>query len=174
MSTCLGGSLRDARGGAAAKRAVKGESPCVRRHINQIRFPFSRIPAATGYLLVCLLCSFQHALAAPCRVHVHDCWVPRDGLLASGRPSFGRVPVPYSISGRKRPNGRPRSTAGRLLRPGRFLQMHVLTHNEHPSCGLSDTSLRSRPIVLLGRHVMASPVPRPGAPRPAEDQPRPA
>ena len=27
MSTCLGASLRDARGGAAAKRAVKGESP---------------------------------------------------------------------------------------------------------------------------------------------------
>ena len=27
MSTCLGVSLRDARGRAAAKRAVKGESP---------------------------------------------------------------------------------------------------------------------------------------------------
>ena len=99
-------------------------------------------------------------------------WTFMTTVGASGRPPSVRPSLVRArassvlISGRKRPSGRPRSTAGRLLRPGRFLQMHVLTHNEHPSCGLSDTSLRSRPIVLLGRHVMASPVPRPGAPDP--------
>jgi len=81
--------------------------------------------------------------------------VGASGRPPSVRPSLVRARArSVLISGRKRPSGRPRSTAGRLLRSGRFLQMHVFTHNEHPSCGLSDTSLRSRPIVLLGRPLL--------------------
>jgi hypothetical protein len=103
-------------------------------------------------------------------VHEHDLLVPRDGLLASGQSLVRARASSVLISGRKRPR-RVRSARGvprPPFAPGTFpAYPPIFTHNEHPSCGLSDTSLRSRPIVLLGRHVMASSVTGPGAPRPA-------
>ena len=124
--------------------------------------------------VVLLFCSFQRALAAPCRVHEHDPLVPRDCRPRGRSPSFARVPVPYSSAEGNDPGGRPRSTAGRLSRPGRFLQMHVFTHNEHRVTGyrtLAALASDSPPRAS----VIASRVPRPGAPRPAEtgrDRPR--
>ena len=41
---------------------------------------------------------------------------------------------------------------------------HALTHNEHPRAGYRTLRFAPRPIVLLGRRVIASRVPRPRAP----------
>ena len=95
--------------------------------------------------------------------------VPRDCRPKGRSPSFARVPVPYSpAEGNDPAVGKP------SINSGRFLQMHVFTHNEHRVTGyrtLAALASDSPPRAS----VIASRVPRPGAPRPAEtgrDRPR--
>ena len=67
------------------------------------------------------------------------------------------------------PSGRPRSTAGRLLCRGRFLQMHVFTHNEHRVTGyrtLAALASDSPPRRPLLRRACQDPA-RPDPPRQA-------
>ena len=83
-------------------------------------------------------------------------WVPRDGLLASGRPSFERV-VSGTQPMRKET---PKRSAWPASTTWSFPADHALTHNEHPRAGYRTLCFAPRPIVLLGRRVIASPVTR--------------
>jgi hypothetical protein len=128
-----------------------------------------RFSAATIYLLVCffLLLSFRHSPAAPRRVHDPDCWCLGTAALKAVSPSFESVPVPYFPAEGNDPGSRQAVYSTRS-----FPADHAPTHNEHPRYGLSNTSLRSRPIVRRGRHVIASRVARPRRAPTAEDQTR--
>ena len=108
------------------------------RYFNEVDFRFLQIPDATIYLLGCfilLFFSFQRALAAPCRVHVHDsCWCLGTAALK------GAVPRSRACQFRTHQRKETTHVVGKpSIHPGRFLQMHVFTHNEHPRYGLSYT-----------------------------------
>ena len=101
-------------------------------------FRFLQIPDATIYLLGCfilLFFSFQRSLAAPCRVHVHDyCWCLGTAALK------GAVPRSRACQFRTHQRKETTQAVGQpSIHPGRFLLMHVFTHNEHPRYGLSYT-----------------------------------
>ena len=103
--------------------------------------------------------------APPCRVHEHDY------VGASGRPPSVR-PVPRSRACQFRTHQRKETTQrsaaeyrSRLLGLGRFLQMHVFTHNEHRVTGyrtLAALASDSPPRAS----VIASSVPDPARPDP--------
>ena len=95
--------------------------------------------------------------------------VPRDGLLASGQSLVRVRASSVLISGRKRPR-RVRSVRGvprPPFAPGTFPAYPPSSRITNTLRAGYRTLASSRPIVLLGRHVMASSVPGPGAPRPA-------
>ena len=110
------------------------------------------------FVFGCFVLSCQTALAGSCPSGtIVSLWVPRDGLLASGRPSFERV-----VSGtqplRKET---PKRSAWPASTTRSFPADHALTHNEHPRAGYRTLRFAPRPIVLLGRHVIASRVSKP-------------
>jgi len=118
--------------------------------------------------VVCFVFSFQRALVAPGRVPVHD-WVG-----ASGRPPSGRL-VPRSGACQCRTQQRKETTQTRAVgarSTATSLRVRVVscispifTHNEHPSCGLSDTrTLASDSPPRASRYGVVRA--RPGAPRP--------
>ena len=139
---------------------------------------FLQIPDATIYLLGCfilLFFSFQRALAAPCRVHVHDSrWCLGTAALKGA--------VPRSRACQFRTHQRKETTqrsAAEYRRPS-FTFGSFPAYP--PSSRITNTRVTGyRTLAALASDspprasVIASRVPRPGAPRPAEtgrDRPR--
>ena len=140
-------------------------------HFNKMNFHFLQFrPRLDTCGVVCfvffILSSVRWPLRAACPFMT---LVPRDGLLASGQSLVRVRASSVLISGRKRPR-RVRSARG-VPRPpfasGSFPAYLPSSRITNTLRAGYRTLASSRPIVLLGRHVMASSVTGPGAPRPA-------
>ena len=139
-------------------------------HFNEMASRFSQIPAATGYLLICFLfVLFFPACAGPLRAACTSMTllVPRDCRPKGRSPSFARVPVPYSSAEGNDP------AVGRGVPQAVF---YVRVVSCRCTCSrITNTRVTGyRTLAALASDspprasVIASRVPRPGAPRPAE------
>ena len=146
-------------------------------HVNEMASRFLQIPAATGYLLMCffvcfVLSSMRWPLRAACTFMTT--LVPRDCRPKGRSPSFARVPVPYS------------SAEGNDPAVGRGVPQAVF-YIQVVSCRCTCSRITNtrvtgyRTLAALASDspprasVIASRMPRPGAPRPVptgRDRPR--
>ena len=123
-----------------------------------MRLRLLQIPAATEYCCW-LFCLFQHALArrlADAR-SIHDCGCLGTAVLLAGSPSFESVPdQPARLEAPKE------GATAAALRSARGVPQAGFASGSlplSPTTRITNTLVRaigqhSRPIVLLGRHVM--------------------
>ena len=139
-------------------------------HFNEVALRFLQIPAATGYLLICFLFvlifpAYAGPLRAVCRRR--DLLAPGTAAPKGRSPSLDAHTSTVLPAEGNEPSGRPPLKRRPPEPPGSFPADHAPTHNEHRVTGyrtLAALASDSPPRAS----VIASRVPRPGAPRPAE------